>query len=182
MIDHVPELALRAFYLITVVGNRETLITLGVVVTAALLVLRRRGLALGWALAMLGNGALNPTLKHVFERARPIHPTHWLTEDGFSFPSGHSSGAVIAMGMLAYLAVRLLPRRWHVPAWIAAAGLAFSIGASRVFLRVHFPSDVLAGFASGTAWLTISIASIELARWAKRRRRAPQVSGVELTR
>ena len=182
MIDHVPELALRAFYLITVVGNRETLITLGVVVTAALLVLRRRGLALGWALAMLGNGALNPTLKQVFERARPIHPTHWLTEDGFSFPSGHSSGAVIAMGMLAYLAVRLLPRRWHVPAWIAAAGLAFSIGASRVFLRVHFPSDVLAGFASGTAWLTVSIASIELARWAKRRRRTPQVSGVELTR
>ena len=182
MIDHVPDLALRAFYLITVVGNRETLITLGIAVTVGLLVLRRRGLALGWALAMLGNGALNPTLKQVFERARPVHPTHWLTEEGFSFPSGHSSGTVIAMGMLAYLAVRLLPRRWHVPAWMAAAGLAFSVGASRIFLRVHFPSDVLAGFASGAAWLTVSIVSIELARWARRRRVGRQASAVELTR
>jgi len=183
MIEHVPDLALRAFYLITFVGNRETLITLGIAVTVGLLVLRRRGLALGWTLAMLGNAALNPTLKQIFERARPVHPTQWLTEEGFSFPSGHSSGAVIAMGMLAYLAVRLLPRRWHVPAWIAAAGLAFSIGASRIFLRVHFPSDVLAGFASGGAWLTVSIMSIELARWARRRRRAGrQASGVELTR
>lgn len=183
MIDRVPDLALHAFYLITFVGNRETLITLGITMTVVLLLLRRRGLALGWALAMLGNAALNPTLKQIFERARPVHPTHWLTEEGFSFPSGHSSGTVIAMGMLAYLAVRLLPRRWHVPAWIAAAGLAFSVGASRIFLRVHFPSDVLAGFASGAAWLTVSIVSIEFARWARRRRRAGrQASGVEFTR
>lgn len=182
MIEHVPDLALRAFYLITFIGNRETLITLGIAVAVMLLVLRRRGLALGWTLAMLGNGALNPTLKLVFERARPVHPTQWLAEEGFSFPSGHSSGSVIAMGMLAYLAVRLLPRRWHVPAWIAAAGLAFSIGASRIFLRVHFPSDVLAGFASGAAWLTISIVCIELARWARRRRVRSQASVVDATR
>jgi membrane-associated phospholipid phosphatase len=183
MIDRVPDLALQAFYLITHLGNRETLIALGIAMAVLLLFLRRRGLALGWALAMLGNAALNPTLKQIFERSRPVHPTHWLTEEGFSFPSGHSSGTVIAMGMLAYLAVRLLPRRWHVPAWVAAAGLAFSVGASRIFLRVHFPSDVLAGFASGGAWLTVSIVSIEFARWARRRRRAGrQASAVELTR
>ncbi|WP_343638444.1 phosphatase PAP2 family protein [Roseateles sp.] len=182
MIDRVPDAALHGFFLLTTVGNRDTLIGLGVTVALLLLVLRRHGLALGWSLAMLGNAALNPLLKQVFERARPVHPTHWLTEDGFSFPSGHSSGTVIAMGMLAYLAVRLLPRRWHVPAWILAAALAFSVGASRVFLRVHFPSDVLAGFASGSAWLTVSIVSIELARWARRRRAAVQSSGVELTR
>jgi membrane-associated phospholipid phosphatase len=182
MIEHVPDLALRAFYLITFVGNRETLITLGIAVAVGLVALRRRGLALGWALAMLGNAALNPTLKQIFERARPVHPTQWLTEEGFSFPSGHSSGSVIAMGMLAYLAVRLLPRRWHVPVWIAAVALAFSVGASRIFLRVHFPSDVLAGFASGAAWLTVSIVSIELARWARRRRVGRQASGVEFTR
>ncbi|MDH0867089.1 phosphatase PAP2 family protein [Mitsuaria sp. GD03876] len=182
MIDRVPDAALHAFYLLTFLGNRETQIAIGVLGAIGLLALRRRGLALGWSLALLGNAALNPLLKHVFERARPVHPTHWLTEDGFSFPSGHSSGTVMTMGMLAFLAVRLLPRRWHVPAWIAAAALAFSVGASRVFLRVHFPSDVLAGFASGSAWLTVSIVSIELARWARRRRGARQASAVELTR
>lgn len=182
MIDRVPDAALHAFYLLTFLGNRETQIAIGIAGALGLLALRRRGLALGWSLALLGNAALNPLLKHVFERARPVHPTHWLTEDGFSFPSGHSSGTVMTMGMLAFLAVRLLPRRWHVPAWILAAGLAFSVGASRVFLRVHFPSDVLAGFASGSAWLTVSIVSIELARWARRRRGPRQSSGVELTR
>lgn len=182
MIDHVPDAVLHGFYLLTFLGNRETLISIGVFVAVALIVLRRRGLALGWSLAMLGNAALNPTLKQIFERARPVHPTQWLTEDGFSFPSGHSSGIVITMGMLAYLAVRLLPRRWHIPVWIAAAALAFSVGASRIFLRVHFPSDVLAGFASGGAWLTVSIVSIEFARWARRRRGGAQTSGVEFTR
>lgn len=182
MIDRVPDLALRAFYVLTLFGNRETLVALGLIVAIGLVALRRRGLALGWSLALLGNAALNPTLKLVFERARPVHPTQWLTEQGFSFPSGHSSGSVVAMGMLAYLAVRLLPRRWHTPAWIVAAALAFSVGASRVFLRVHFPSDVLAGFASGGAWLTVSIVSIELARWARRRRGARQASAVEFTR
>ena len=48
--------------------------------------------------------------------------------------------------------------------------LAFAIGASRMFLRVHFASDVIAGFASGSAWLAVCIASIELTRWYERRR------------
>ena len=182
MIDHIPDAAIHAFYLVTFLGNRETLIATGIVVFLALLLRGRRGLALGWALGMLGNAVLNPTLKHVFERARPLHPTEWLTEGGFSFPSGHSSGIVVTLGLLAYVAVRLLPRAWHIPAWMLAAGLAFTVGASRIFLRVHFPSDVLAGFATGGAWLTVSIVSISLARWARRRRRGAQASTVEFTR
>lgn len=167
-VDQVPDPILHGFFLLTFLGNRDTLIGIGVAVALALL-WRRRGLALGWILAMLGNALLNPTLKHIFERARPMHPTHRLTEDGFSFPSGHSSGSVVVLGMLAYVAVRVLPRRFHVPAWVLAAALAFSVGFSRLFLRVHFPTDVLAGFTSGAAWLAVSIASIELARWSHRR-------------
>lgn len=171
MIGRVPEAALQAFYALTFLGNRTTLTALAVIVAVALWRRRRRGLALGWTLAMIGNGLLNPTLKQLFERARPIHPTPYLTEDGFSFPSGHSSGSVVAFGMLAYVATRVLPVRWHLAVWLAAVGLAFSVGSSRIFLRVHFPSDVLAGFASGTAWLVVCITSIELARWVRRRRR-----------
>ncbi len=170
MIDHVPAGLLQAFYTVTFLSNRETQYALGIGVTALLLWGRRPWLALGWALAVAGNGLLNTTLKHVFERARPEHPTTWLTETGFSFPSGHSSGAVVTFGMLAYLATRLLPPRWHLPALVAAVLLAFTVGASRIFLRVHFPSDVLAGFSSGLAWLTVCIVSIELLRWYRRPR------------
>ena len=74
-------------------------------------------------------------------------------------------------GMLAYVAVRTLPVRWHLPAVLSAAAIAFTVACSRVFLRVHFPSDVVAGMASGLAWLMVCIVSIESSRWYRRARR-----------
>ena len=71
--------------------------------------------------------------------------------------------------MLAYVAVRLLPERWELPAVLVAAGLAFSIGCSRVFLQVHWASDVLAGLASGSAWLVVCVVSIEMLRRYRRK-------------
>ena len=163
---------LQVFGALTHLGDRSTLIGLGIVVAIALFAAGRRGLAAGWGLAMAGNGVLNPALKQVFGRARPLHPDGGLFEPGYSFPSGHSSGAVVACGMLAYLALRLLPPRWHLRALILAVAVAFTVGASRVFLRVHFASDVVAGFASGAFWLALCVTGIEwklvLPRRAKR--------------
>jgi membrane-associated phospholipid phosphatase len=167
----VPEAVLSGFHVLTFFGDSHTLTVLTVIVALALWLRSQHGLALGWTLALAGNGLLNPTLKRLFERARPTHPTALVTEEGFSFPSGHSSGAVVAYGMLAYLALRLLPRRWHRPALAAAVALVCCIGASRVFLGVHFPSDVIAGLLSGTAWLLVCISSIELASWYRARAR-----------
>jgi len=112
---------------------------------------------------------LNQTLKQIFGRVRPLQPEGFVLEQGFSFPSGHSSGSVVAYGMLAYVAVRLLPARWHLPVLLAAMALAFTVGASRMFLRVHFASDVIAGFASGAAWLAVCVTGFELARWCRQR-------------
>jgi undecaprenyl-diphosphatase len=72
--------------------------------------------------------------------------------------------------MLAYIAMRRLPPAWHLPALLLATAIAFTTGCSRIFLQVHFASDVLAGFASGLAWLTVCVVSTELTR---RYRRAP---------
>jgi undecaprenyl-diphosphatase len=63
----------------------------------------------------------------------------------------------------------VLPLRWHLPAMMVAVALAWTVGASRCFLGVHFASDVVAGFASGAAWLALCITGIGVARSLKRR-------------
>jgi len=65
---------------------------------------------------------------------------------------------------LAYVAVRTLPAAWQLPAVLAAAALAFSVGCSRIFLQVHFASDVAAGFASGLALPMACIVRVERGR------------------
>ena len=169
LLTELPPAALQVFALLTRLADTSTVTGICILV-AGLLVLRgRRWLALGWVLAVVGNGVLNTTLKQIFARVRPVHDDGLVMAHGFSFPSGHSSGAVVVYGMLAYLLCRFVPPRGHLPLVLAAVALAFSVGVSRVFLRVHFASDVLAGFASGTAWLVVCIASIELTRWLRPR-------------
>jgi membrane-associated phospholipid phosphatase len=165
--EHTPAWALQAFAFITRLGDTATLSVLGVVVAAALLLRGRRWLALAWVLAVCGNALLNTTLKAVFARTRPLHEDGLIQAGGWSFPSGHSSGAVVLYGMLAYVLLRSLPpalaSRASLPLVLLATATAFSVGCSRIFLQVHFATDVLAGFASGTAWLAICVASAE---WA----------------
>ena len=161
----VPRPALYVFAAFTHLGDTATLTVLCIGIALVLVARRRYWLSLAWVVTLAGNGVLNPTLKQIFGRARPVEPYNMVLVPGYSFPSGHSSGSVVAYGMLAYVALQFLPTRWHLPALVAAATLAFTISASRVFLRVHFASDVIAGLASGAAWLALCITSIELLRW-----------------
>ncbi len=165
----VPARMVQAAALLTRLGDPITLGVLGAVVGTALLLGRRVGLMLGWALAMGGNGILNPVLKQQFARMRPLNVADGVSASGFSFPSGHSSGTVVAFGMLAYLGLRLLPPRWHLPVLLVAVLMAFNVGVSRIILGVHYASDVAAGFASGTAWLAICVTGIQLGRWLRQR-------------
>ncbi|MDB5741971.1 MAG: phosphoesterase, PA-phosphatase related protein [Polaromonas sp.] len=169
----LPLGALQVFALLTHLGDTATLASLCIAGALALLWQRRYALCIGWVIAIAGNALLNVTLKGIFERTRPLHEHGLAFADGWSFPSGHSSGAVVAYGMLAYVLVRRLPARHaaaRLPILAAAAALAFSIGCSRIFLQVHFATDVLAGFASGTAWLAVCIVALELARLRQGRR------------
>lgn len=166
----VSSATLSGFAVVTHLGDTATLTVLGVGGALALLVCGQRGLAVAWSVALAGNALLNVTLKSVFERVRPIHEGGLIVADGWSFPSGHASGAVVAYGMLGYLAIRLLPARWHLPLLMLATSAAFATGCSRVFLQVHHASDVLAGFASGTTWLAVTIFSAELMRRYRFRR------------
>ena len=161
---------------VTHMADTATVTVLGITVTLALVWLRRRWLAAAFAVAIGGNALLNITLKAIFARARPLHDPAAELVRGFSFPSGHSSGAVVAYGMLAYVLIRCLSpvhaARFRLPLVLSATALAFTIGCSRIFIQAHFETDVLAGFASGSAWLAVCIGSAEWLRHARPARAA----------
>lgn len=101
----------------------------------------------------LGAGAFNRFLKEMFQRIRPdIHPI--ITEQGYSFPSGHSMGSLIFYGSLAILLFQANDSKIVRFSGVAAAILFIIwIGLSRIYLGVHFPSDVIGGYTAGIIWL-----------------------------
>lgn len=150
--------ALRFFEAVTWLGNGAVLAVLCAFAGVVLVARGERVLAFGLVAAAGGNGLLGAVLKRSFARVRPPMADGALQQaHGWSFPSGHASGALVTFGFLAYVALCVLPRRLHAPCMLVAAGLVLLVGASRVFVNAHYASDVLAGFASGSAWLLACI-------------------------
>lgn len=161
---NVGEPALRAFAWITHIADAATQTLICIGVALCLLVRRQAGLAACWIAAVAGNGLLTRLLKAGFERTRPPHEHGWVVEDGWSFPSGHSSGAVAVYGMLAYLVMRAVRPVWRLPVLLIAITLILLAGYSRIVLQVHYFSDVLAGFAIATSWLLVCVLVAEMLR------------------
>jgi undecaprenyl-diphosphatase len=114
-------------------------------------------------IAVLGGNAINFTLKGLFARPRP-ELFEWRVPFAphSSFPSGHSTTAVVLYATLAFLIARLEPSRVTRRLTLGIAGLVILlIGISRVYLGVHHPSDVLAGFTVGLAWSAFCALGIE---------------------
>ena len=127
-----------------------------------------------WMLVNIsGTLILDLTLKYSFLRLRPT-PFFVPMPRTPSFPSGHALFSFCFYGVLAgLLAARIKSRRWQVLIWSAAALLVFSIGLSRIYLGVHYPSDVIAGYLTGTLWVSTMVA---LDRMRKRRRERSESS------
>lgn len=106
---------------------------------------------------LVGSVAVGQVLKALFARPRP-HLFPWLTAaGGWSFPSGHTLTAVIMSGLLAWLVGRRLSGWQRVVLWTGAALWAGLVGLSRVYLGVHYPSDVLASLAVGSLCLLVAL-------------------------
>lgn len=147
-------------------------ITIGTIVTVIiLLLLKKVDLAILTAAVNLFGGLFNLLLKWIFQRERPdIQPL--ITEAGFSFPSGHSMGSFIFYGTVAYLIFLLASRKVYALLGCFIMGLMIiGIGLSRIYLGVHYPSDVLAGFSAGAVWLIAFALFLKLYHFRRNRRR-----------
>ncbi|SDX47913.1 undecaprenyl-diphosphatase [Marininema mesophilum] len=133
---------------VTELGSVKWLLTGTVIVVLILLIRRQVQYAVVVAMGMLGTSGMNTLLKNAYERSRPENSL--IDADGYSFPSGHSMGAISFFSLLLYLAWK---SRLSYPVKVILTGawllLILLIGWSRVYLGAHYPTDVVAGYAAG---------------------------------
>ena len=116
----------------------------------------RRRDAMLFALAVVGANLIDETMKLLFHRARPEAWFGYPLPSSYSFPSGHAFVSCCFFFCLAEILVRdSWPPYRNAATWLAASACTLAIGASRVYLGVHYPTDVLAGFAAAIVWMTV---------------------------
>ena len=108
---------------------------------------------------------LNVLIKHVFGRARPSFSEPFLVLTSYSFPSGHVVGTTLFYGVLAaFLVSKINAWTWRALVVLLAFVMVALVALSRVYLGVHYLSDVLAAFAEGVAWLAIFFTALHSLR------------------
>jgi len=148
---------------VTFFASAPFLTAAGTAVPGILAWQKRRREALEIFLAVLGSTVLNQLLKTHFHRSRP--ETALLPQPGLSFPSGHSMIGVALYGCAAWL----LWQHGRHPWWsLVLLAWAAVIGLSRIYLHVHYATDVLAGFAAGLVWLILLRMALRL--WWRQKR------------
>lgn len=152
---------------LSLIGEPTSLGPATVVIVLLLAAVRRWLWAALFALQVGGAAALDLATKALVGRPRPTLYPHLVHETNFSFPSGHAMSGLAFFLALHLLLWRTLPRRWR---WLGLLGLVLAavIGASRPYLQVHYPSDVLAGWAFGAGWTL----ALQLLVWRPGRARA----------
>ncbi|MDM9380078.1 phosphatase PAP2 family protein [Chlorogloeopsis sp. ULAP01] len=151
---------------ITSVGNPPVLLLICLGLAIGPLFYKRGIEATSLGIAAVGALGLNYWLKILFARARPAL-WDWIIHVGHhSFPSGHAMGSMVIYGFLAYVLAKQFPQ-WRRQIFASMTGLIIAIGFSRLYLGVHWPTDVAAGYAAGLVWLIACIIGMEL--WQKYR-------------
>ena len=138
---------------ITSLGSASVLVLITAAVIVYLLMIRRPATALLIFVAVAGGQVLSSLLKAGIDRPRPDLVSHLVNETSFSFPSGHAMLSAVTYLTLGSLAARFLHGRTTKIFVLCLAVLTtVLVGISRVYLGVHWPSDVLAGWCAGFAW------------------------------
>lgn len=142
--------AMRGF---TYLGSTPFILSVSVVVAAAFYLLKWHRAAALLLVTMAGAFVLNVTLKLLFQRARPDPFFGVAVPDSFSFPSGHTLYSSCLFGTLAVIISGRVRGAARVAAWSAAVALVVLVGLSRIYLGVHYPTDVVASYLAASVWI-----------------------------
>ena len=159
-----PELT-QFFTYVTVLGKSYTVVAIALIIAVILYARQKRIYIIPLLVSLAGSGLFTWLGKQIVQRARPDMAIY--AEHSFSFPSGHAAFAVALYGFVTYiLACELKSRQAKMAALFFGFAIIFAIGFSRLYLGVHYLSDVLAGYLVGALWLLLSITVTE---WLKSR-------------
>ena len=148
------------FIPVTYIGNWQTITVLAVVLL--LIPKARWNMGLPFAIISITSTFIYKEVKSFFQRPRPEMEVRLIPQGGYSFPSGHSMNCIVCFGILIYLIRRYCPNRKVANVLtVLLSLLILGIGTSRVYVGVHFPTDVLGGWSLGLAFLMGSIMILE---------------------
>jgi undecaprenyl-diphosphatase len=170
VVDHRVAWMTAFLKTVTGLGSNTVLIPLIIALCVTVFLFRRdwRPAAI-LVVALLGADAWYLTIKDIVERPRPPLALHLVQADSFAFPSGHATAAVAVWGTIAIVFAAGRPRPIAGAIWIGASLIALTVAFSRLYLGVHWWTDVVAGAAVGGAWLCL------LAMWWLSSRRGTDV-------
>jgi len=160
VLAHREPLLTTTFRAITSLGDVRAVVAVGAFGVGALIYRQRRDLALVLVLSSAGTWLFVNGVKLLVQRPRPPEAVRLVTASGWSFPSGHAGqGAAmyLAIGVLVVLTAR--GRATQIAALAAGSAAALLIGVSRIYLGVHWTSDVIAGWSLAIAWLAVLLAA-----------------------
>lgn len=145
----------RAMQGVTQLGAPLFLAVLAVIVALQLARAGRIRAAFLLAVAAVGAGSFNQLLKWCFHRPRP-EAFFGLSPLSYSFPSGHSVSCCCFYGVLAAIVTAQASRKWQsIGIWCAASLITLAVGISRIYLGVHYPTDVLGGYSAAVIWVSL---------------------------
>ena len=141
-----------AMLFITALGDPGMVITVFISTVVWLGMKRRYSDGIRFLIICAGGILINQVMKLFFAKPRPELWTRLISEHSFSFPSGHAVGSIVVYGFIAYILAKELPvyRRYL---YAIASILTIAIGFSRLYLGVHYPTDIIAGYGVGILWL-----------------------------
>ena len=148
---------------ITRLNDPSTVVAIAIIVLGILLWRRYYSEAQIFIIDCLGGVVLSYGLKSVFGKARPALWESAIKDPSFSYPSGHALGSTVLYGFLAYLIATRYPQ-FSLLVYTVAVCLIGAIGLSRLYLGVHWPTDIIGGYGIGFLWLTFCITMLKLKR------------------